>query len=354
MMADWSRERVPAVGLQSILHTAAASDQSAWAFGVSAPEGVPFVTLVFRREGQGWRQVPAPCIGRVSRAVAVSDADVWAVGDAESLHWDGACWRHVPTADLHDAKAQLFGLAQFGSADVWTAGYAPRRDHSGSRGTVQRWDGTAWTDQLLPSVAPGWSLAGIGGVSAQDLWAVGRGQPGHAVALHWDGLDWRQVPVPAPVSGTVKLCDVAALAANDVWAAGYRTAPEDGVRTRQPFAVHWDGSAWSPGELPAGPGQIWQLVKDGVSIWGIGYAPDSTPLVARMSGSAWQFLPGPAPPPGAGHGSLHGGAILPDGGLLVVGATSTSPDAVQPFAAICRTTYKDPARSAGNSYRPSL
>jgi hypothetical protein len=334
MMADWVRERVPAVGRESMLHTAAASDQSAWAFGISAPEGVPFVTLVFRREEQGWRRVSAPGIGRVSRAVAVSDADVWAVGDGESLHWDGARWRHVPTADLHDAKAQLFGLAQFGAAEVWTVGYAPRRDHSGSRGTVQRWDGKAWTDQPLPSVARGWSLAGIGGASADDLWAVGRGQPGGAVALHWDGQDWQQVPVPAPESETVKLCDVAALTSNDVWAAGYRTAPDDGVRTRQPFAVHWDGSAWSPSVLPAGSGQVWQLVKDGVSIWGIGYAPDSTPIVARMSGSGWKFLPGPAPPPGARHGSLYGGAILPDGGLLVVGATYASTDSTQPFAAI--------------------
>ena len=335
-MADWAGERVPAVGRESMLHTAAASGRSAWAFGISSPEGAPFVTLVFRREEQDWRQVAAPCIGRVSRAIAVGDADVWAVGDGESLHWDGDCWRHVPTADLHDARAQLFGLAQFGTADVWTAGYAPRRDHSGSRGTVQRWDGTAWTDQLLPSVARGWSLAGIGGVSADDLWAVGRGEPGHAVALHWNGQDWRQLPVPAPESGTVKLCDVAALASNDVWAAGYRTPPDGGVRDRQPFAVHWDGSAWSPGELPAGPGQIWQLVKENATIWGIGYAPDSTPIVAKMSGSGWQFLPGPAPPPGAQHSSLHGGAILPGESLLVVGATSASSDSTQPFAAICR------------------
>lgn len=335
-MADWITERVPAVGRESMLHTAAASGQSAWAFGISAPEGAPFVTLVFRREEQDWRQVAAPCIGRVSRAIAVSDADVWAVGDGESLHWDGDCWRHVPTADLHDARAQLFGLAQFGTADVWTAGYAPRRDHSGSRGTVQRWDGTAWTDQSLPSVARGWSLAGIGGVSADDLWAVGRGEPGHAVALHWNGQDWRQLPVPAPESGTVKLCDVAALASDDVWAAGYRTAPDGGVRNRQPFAAHWDGSAWSPGELPAGPGQIWQLVKQNATIWGIGYAPDSTPIVAKMSGSGWQFLPGPPPPPGAQHGSLYGGAILPGGKLLVVGATSASLDSTQPFAAVCR------------------
>jgi hypothetical protein len=332
--AHWTRERVPAACIASMLHTAASSDQSAWAFGISALEGTPFVTLVFRREEQGWQQVTAPCIGRVNRAIAVSDDDVWAVGDGESLHWDGGCWRHVPTADLPGARAQLFGLAQFGTADVWAAGYVPRRDHSGSRGTVQLWDGTAWTDQPLPSVARGWSLAGIGGVSADDLWAVGRGQPGHAVALHWNGQEWHQLPVPAPESGTVKLCDVAALASDDVWAAGYRTAPDGGAHNRHLLALHWDGSAWSPSELPAGPGQIWQLVKQNTAIWAIGYAPDSTPIVAKLSGSGWELQASPAPPPGAQHSSLYGGAILPYGNLLVVGATVASPDSTQPFAAV--------------------
>jgi hypothetical protein len=177
---------------------------------------------------------------------------VWAVGDGESLHWDGSRWRHVTAAGLHDAQAQLFGLAQFGGADVWTAGYVPRRGHAGSCGTVQRWDGTVWTDLPLPAVASSWSLAGVGGVSGNDLWAVG---------------------------------------------------------------------------------QIWQLVKDDASVWGIGYAPDSTPIVARMTHAAWRSVPGPPPPPGVQHSSLHGGAILPDGGLLVVGATSASPGTAQPFAA---------------------
>jgi hypothetical protein len=334
--ANWASEQVPAAGRQSMLHTAAVSDGTAWAFGISAPDSGPFRTLVFRRGEQGWQQVAAPGIGRVNRAIAISDADVWAAGDGESLHWDGTRWQHVPAAALHDSRAQLFGLAQFGSADVWTAGYAPRRDHSGSRGTVQRWDGAMWTDLPVPDVAPAWALAGIGGVAPDDLWAVGHGQHGRSVALHWDGRHWQQTPVPAPGSGTAKLCDVAALASNDVWAAGYRTAPGGGVSTRQPLAVHWDGSTWSPGEMPARPGQIWQLVQDHARIWGIGYAPDSTPIVARMTSSAWQFLPGPAAPGGTRHSSLHGGAILPDGNLLVVGATSTSPDTAQPFAAVRR------------------
>ena len=114
--------------------------------------------------------------------------------------------------------------------------------------------------------------------------------------------------------------------------AGQRATPFAGARAPAPYSP----ADWAAGELPAGPGQIWQLVKENATIWGIGYAPDSTPIVAKMSGSGWQFLPGPAPPPGAQHSSLYGGAILPGGSLLVVGATSASTDSTQPFAAICR------------------
>ena len=330
---QWDIEQVPAVGRESILHTAAASESASWVCGISVPEDGPFLTLVFRRVDQGWIRIEAPSIGRVNRAIAISDADVWAVGDGESLHWNGTRWQQIPTADLRDAKAQLFGLAEFGPSDVWTAGYAPRPDYSGARGTVQRWDGMAWTDVPLPTVGPGWSLAGIHGVSSDDLWAVGRGQPGEAVALHWDGHDWQHMPIPASGSATVTLRDVAALASGDVWAAGYRRPSGGGAQTRQSFAAHWDGSAWSAGDLPTGPGQISQLVKDGTSIWGIGYAPDSTPLVTRMNDGAWQPLPGPLPSPPAHPSSLHGGIMLPGGGLLVVGAASASPDTVQPFAA---------------------
>ena len=225
---------------------------------VSRPRSAARFALLSSAAGNRAGNGLLPGIGRVNRAIAICDAEVWTVGDGESLHWDGTRWRHVPTAALHDndSRAQLFGLAQFGSADVWAAGYAPRRDHSGSRGTVQRWDGAVWTDLPVPDVATAWSLAGIGGAAPDDLWAVGRGQPGQSVALHWDGQHWQQMPVPVPDSGTAKLCDVAALASNDVWAAGYRTAPNGGVSTRRPLtAVHWDGSAWSPGDMPAAPGQ---------------------------------------------------------------------------------------------------
>src|SRR5262249_10877229 len=170
------------VASAGILSDAAAGDHGvAWACGQLLRQGRerqeakrPFATLIFRRHGQGWEQVEAPQIGRVNRALAVSDADIWAVGDGCSLHWDGSTWQKVPTAVIEGTYPQFFGLAQFGADDVWTAGFAPTHGHPQAGGAVQRWDGPAWTALPMPAVAASWSLSGIAGASPQDLWAVGR------------------------------------------------------------------------------------------------------------------------------------------------------------------------------------
>jgi hypothetical protein len=160
---NWTCEQIPAApSRESILHTTAAADGVAWAFGISPnPQGW-FDTLAFRRDTHGWRPVTIPGIGRANRAIAIGADDVWVVGDNNtSLHYNGARWQQTPTAALGRVQAQLFGLAQFGGHDVWAAGYAPDRDRG--RGTVQHYDGHAWTDQPLPSVATNWGLSGIGG-----------------------------------------------------------------------------------------------------------------------------------------------------------------------------------------------
>jgi hypothetical protein len=332
-MAGWRSEDVASAG---ILHAAAAGDHGvAWACGILVQEaGRPFATLIFRRHRQGWEQVEAPQIGRVNRALAVSDADIWAVGDGCSLHWDGSRWQKVPTAVIKGSEPQFFGLAQFGADDVWTAGYAPMREHGQARGTVQRWDGSAWTDLPMPAVAAFWSLSGIAGASPEDLWAVGQvhGQRSDPLALHWDGHEWQRVPVPGVEGGSIQLSDIAVLGNGDAWAAGYKR-DSGGIRTRQPFAVHWDGQAWTTGEVPEGPGQITQLASDGRKLWGLGYAAPRVAYVAALEGTSWQVIPGPPEPPEA-HTALHGGTILSDGNLLAVGARSMPDDSSRPFAAV--------------------
>jgi hypothetical protein len=332
-MGEWRSERVAAAG---ILHAAAAEDSGvAWACGISVQDAGEFGTLIFRRDRQGWQPVEAPQIGRVNQALAVSEADVWAVGDARSLRWDGVKWREVPTAPIKGSQPQFFGLAHFGADDVWTAGYAPLREDRQARGAVQHWDGTAWNDLPMPDVAAAWSLSGIAGASPADLWAVGRVHEaqGEALTLHWDGQGWQRVAVPGAEGRSADLSDVAVLTDGQAWAAGYTQKSGD-IRTRRPFTVRWDGQEWSPGEVPDGYGQITKLATDGRQLWGLGYVPAGKPYAATLQAASWHQVAGPAGPPGARRTSLHSGTILPDGSLLAVGASSMPDGSAWPLAAV--------------------
>jgi hypothetical protein len=324
----WAVERVPAPTGQSVLHTAAAGHGTAWAFGVAVVGSLS--TLVFRRDERGWQRVDVPDVGRANKAVVLSETELWIVGDGTSLHRIGDDWREVALSPS-DRSAQMFGLIAFGESDLWTAGYAPGPDRAS--GTVQRWDGTSWTGQSLPDVAERWALAGIGGVAPDDLWAVGgvHGRTGAAVALHRDGGAWRSVPVPMPGDGAATLSDVLALASDDVWTTGYRRFRAG--RARQPFAAHWDGAEWSLADMPDDEGQIRALTTDGRRVFGIGYGGDQ-PYVVELHDGTCRIVPGPPPPDGAVRYSLHGGTVLPDGRLLVVGAASDSPTDAEPYVAV--------------------
>jgi hypothetical protein len=258
---------------------------------------------------------------------------VWIVGDGTSMHGVGDDWREIPTARPANREAQFFGLVAFGS-DLWTAGFAPLSEsHDRARGTVQRWNGTEWIDQTVPDVAQSWGLAGLGGVAADDLWAVGtvHATDGSPVALHLDGGEWHPVPVPLPDNGGGELDDVLALASDDVWASG--SWRPTGTHQGLPLLVHWDGATWSPAEVPPDVASIRQLAATKDGLYAVGSAGDDS-YVLRWGGAAWRTVPAPPRPAGTRRCSLHGAAVLPDGRLLVVGASNDSERAGQPYAAV--------------------
>ena len=69
-----------------------------------------------------------------------------------------------------------------------------------------RWDGSGW-ERVKGPVIPEWGqIMGIGGPSADRLWAVGW-QPQGVLMERWDGSSWRVVPAPSP-PGRPQLVDV--------------------------------------------------------------------------------------------------------------------------------------------------
>src|SRR5438105_7630341 len=116
-----------------------------------------------------WSSVPLPAPGdrltSLGSIVAISSADIWAVGQYETyapgysppppetgpalphggappiaehplvLHWDGTRWSAVPTPNPgvidHMGGTGFHGVAAVGRDDIWAVGFAARGDMSG-------------------------------------------------------------------------------------------------------------------------------------------------------------------------------------------------------------------------------
>src|SRR5689334_5233926 len=120
----------------------------------------------------------------------------------------------------------LNGLTALAPNDLWAVGvYTATGTYTSTTLTVHG-NGTSWT--TVPSANPPYSkavLRAVGGVAANDVWAVGEyngGQSGAWQTLieHWDGTSWTIVPSPNYAYTPNHLYAVTAIASNDVWAVG--------------------------------------------------------------------------------------------------------------------------------------
>lgn len=233
--------------------------------------------------------------------------------------WDGT----QPAVPGPADGSELQGVTVAGACDVWMAGYRMTDQHGDTVTLTEHWTGGSWT--AVPSPSPGISAAlkGVSAVSPDDVWAVGYSadstDSGSALALHWDGTSWTQNPVPASV---YNLRAVAAVSANDVWAAS------DGSS----LLMRYDGTNWNPSLIPAltpapGPGITAAPVINGLDavsaddVWAVGYMPSQKlPLVLHWDGTAWtqQSVPG------AGNTELKAVSATGPDDAWAVGATVSS------------------------------
>ena len=321
----WAAERIAAVGELTAVHTVASGFGMTWAVGMVRSKD-DIGTAIFRRDGSGWRQVPAPDIGHVRRAVVSSEADVWTVGLGRCLHWDGRRWHEVPMPNRRGERTVLSEFTAFGPDAVFCVGQATRlNDPWLARGVVRRWDGARWTELAMPDIGRYWGLFGVDGTSPEDIWAVGTDaeQP---VILHWDGRGWERLPIPPTGPGWGQLTDVVALAAHDVWATGglnTRPGTRSSRRSARALAMHWDGRHWTMTRPPADSVRVDQLISGDGQIWALGRTgqdADIESYLGRWDGSRWHSVHAPD------SFVLHGGAALPDGsGMLVVGHSMLGP-----------------------------
>lgn len=259
--------------------------------------------------GYGWVARTASAVsdtipGDFQAAADTSASDVWAVGrtagsNGQTLiaHWNGAGWTTVPSPSP-GVYSNLAGVAATATSDAWAVGLesaSPLGSSSPSQqALILHWDGVSWTQVAVPALGSFANLRAVAATSTSNAWAVGsytRSGGSRALILHWDGSSWTQMPGPAGELG-----GVAASSPSNAWAVGstpkYRT-----------LILHWNGRVWSrvpsPSRTPQGLSDFLNSVAigPGNAAWAVGTIScgcgPGTSLIERWNGRSWRVVHSP-------------------------------------------------------------
>jgi hypothetical protein len=284
----------PGIGYQSELRgVAAISPSDIWAVGLMRPDlASETTTLIEHWDGFTWSVVASPAPPprpdvdpRLARVwlvdvSAVAPDDVWAVGNADGRtlieHWNGREWSIVPSPSPGAYSNALEGIAVRTSGDIWAVGsYAVTSSAATPNDDLtEHWDGNAWKVVPAAGVYDGARhLDDVTMIGADDIWAAG----GYETA-HWDGATWAVAWTPFPPNAGGQLFALAALGRGDVWGVG-----------NTGLIAHWDGTEWRAIPVPAllaawGPGPVLYgaAATPSGEIWAVGDPPGSRPGAARL------------------------------------------------------------------------
>jgi hypothetical protein len=165
-----------------------------------------------------------------------STSDVWLVGADGGTdpagpmvaHYDGTAWT--------DVDPPMTGKLQW----VWSDG-ADTVVMVGAGAQVLTHRIAADTWEVTAIGDPRYTLWGVWGSSADDLWAVAGDSFGNlnGAIFHFDGTAWT-LAYDAPTDKIYQIFKVWGAAADDVWAVG-----------NNGFLAHYDGTAWSKVASPS-------------------------------------------------------------------------------------------------------
>jgi hypothetical protein len=286
----WTQVPSPNVGSghNQLTGVAAISKGDAWAVGYTGldvdadPSAEDAHTIIMHWDGASWALVPSPDVkgvnNRLKAVWAASSSDVWAVGDFGGgynpwfspnlpiwktlvLHWDGATWKQVDSANPGQYGNNLYALAGISSDDLWAVGTNIPTIGGGGGGMnltrlVLHWNGKEWQNVATPGQAN--MLSGVAALSTDDVWVVGAlGTEGSSdsMGLHWDGTQWTGInlPVQKPPESAGPPQDsvggIAAVSPHEAWLVGsygpFANSQPDSVYHIDTLVLHWDGSTWA-------------------------------------------------------------------------------------------------------------
>ena len=213
---------------------------------------------VLRLAAGQWESVSSGIKKTVFAMHGSSGTDIWAVGAGGAvLHNNGLSWGQSASG----TKSDLYGVYAAAPGDVWAAGAV---------GAMLHFDGAIWTRVEIPN-ATNVTFRGLWGSGPSDIWAVAQSNQGY---WHYDGVAWSKL-TGAPA---LDARDIHGVSANDIWAVG-----------RYGNIRHFDGTNWAA----QSSGTIEHLFSvHAVSPTEV-YAVGERGRILTFDGDVWTTMPSP-------------------------------------------------------------
>jgi hypothetical protein len=283
---------------------------SAWGTGpndvyvVGGPLGDSgFEAVVVHFDGTAWTKLSPGGTDSFWWVGGSGPKDVWMSGENGRItHWDGATFHDYPPL----TKATMWGVWAASPTDAWSVGGTPEGGTMMPNDIVLHWDGSAWTQEMLP-MQLGRTLYKVWGTASDDLYAVGES----GTIWHRKGTTWALEPNPA----TSNLFTVFGCSATDVYAVGGQDV------------LHTDGGGtWTKLTVALGNSVNGVACNPGGEVVVVGFGG----LKQRLVGGQWidDFTSEP-------YGDLHGSWADGQGAFWAAGGDfATMPIAGKPRRAI--------------------
>ncbi|MGW6277965.1 hypothetical protein [Kribbella sp. NPDC055071] len=293
-----------------------------WAVGIRITTGkegaTAFHPAAVRWTGSAWQQTTSAFPdGRLDDVLIRGGNDVWSAGATEYAgddapprpflqHWTGRAWQEVSTPATDDTWQGFTALSQDSEGNLLVA-----EDNS----VIHRYDGHTW--QSLPPAEDGLWIDDVKSLGGKELLAAGIGG-----LQRFDGAAWHQEKLPA---GALEVSQLLVRSPKDIWAVGMK---HDDELWRIPMALHYDGMQWTEVPTPVHTDQLHDISDVNGTLYAVGGDPSGdTPLVVRFDGK--QFVKVDVPPNAT---YLHGSTS--SGGCLWVSGTGPTTEDITPYIGV--------------------
>jgi hypothetical protein len=221
------------------------------------------------------------------------------------MRWDGSTFVSEPIPDLSHLGSQptLESVALATGGEPWVVGGLVDSVNGKDLPLILRWSAGLWqtypVTYVSSFVARYPRLVDVASAGADNAWTIGRAEGvSHAVepfAAHWDGSAWTEVAFPGTTDN--RYLTAVSAARDAVFAVGYDAVALGARNTTFARVYRFKGGEWSVIDTPAAT-KAGSVLNDVVvlsvnDVWVVGTV-GSTGLFLHWDGATWSTVEGPA------------------------------------------------------------